>query len=139
MPGSRASFTGGTLAGMNSAIRGLPRGEMCLDQGEIIRVVPIDDIRAGGLPDASMRQDILERRTDGAQTVRLTHPIRMQRDAHNAALLGALGIDRVEMVLDLTRETFRLLAAPVQDHVVQFDGVWNRKQRAGFAPRRERL
>src|ERR1700679_2594040 len=101
MPGSRASFTGGTLAGTNSAIRGLPRGEMCLDQGEVVRVVPIDDIRAGGLPNAWMRQNILERRTDGAQTVRLTHPIGMQRDAHDPALLGALRIDSVEMVLDL--------------------------------------
>src|SRR5580698_10073947 len=101
MPGSRVSLTGGTLAGTNSAIGSLPCGKMRFQQGQVICVVPIDDFTAGSLPDALMRQDIFQCLTNRTQPVRLTDPVRMQCDTHHAALLGTLGINRVEVIQDL--------------------------------------
>src|SRR5450759_729974 len=98
MPGSRVSLTGGTLAATNSTIGGLPRGEVRLQQRQIVRVIPIDDRATRGLPHALVRQDVLERGADRAQPVRLADPIRMQRDAHHAALFGTFGINGVETV-----------------------------------------
>src|SRR3954453_3667045 len=100
---------------MNSTIGGLSRGEMGLDQRQIIRVVPIDNRLAGCLPNARMRQDILERGADGSQSMRLAHPIRMQSDTHHAALVGPFSIDRIEIILDLLGERVRFLTASMQN------------------------
>src|ERR1035438_1927855 len=139
MPGWRTSLTGGTLAGMNSAIGCLPRREVRLQQRQIVRVVPVDNRFAGGLPNAGMRQDVLERGADRAQPMRLTDPVRMQRDAHHPAVLSALSINGVEMILDLPREVVRLLAAPVQNDIVEIDRIGDRKQLPGFDLQRKRL
>ena len=77
-PGSRTSPTGGTLAGTNSAIGGLPRGEVGFQQRQVIRLLPIDDRRAGGLPDAGMRQNKFE---CGADRAHAGAAVRPNRDA----------------------------------------------------------
>jgi hypothetical protein len=43
MPASRRSSTGGMLVVLNSTIGGLPRGEMRVDRGAMMRVEVIDD------------------------------------------------------------------------------------------------
>src|SRR4051794_35783245 len=98
MPGARVSSVGGTLAGTNSAIGGLPRGEMRLDRRQMIGPIPVDDLRARGQPDTRMRQDIFDGGAERLDAVRLADPVRMQRDAHHPPVLRALRIDRVEIV-----------------------------------------
>ena len=61
----------------------------------------------------------LHRGPDRTEAMRLTDPIGMQRDAHHPALFGAFLIHRVEVIADLAGEFRCLLAAPMQDHVVQ--------------------
>ncbi len=71
--------------------------------------------------------------------MRLADPIRMQCDAHHAALLGAFVVDGIEVVADLAGEAVCFLAAAVQDDVVDVDRIGHRDQPAGFHVQRERL
>src|SRR6185312_9054331 len=104
MPADRCSSVGGTLAGTNSTIGRLPRREVRFDRRQMLRVEPIDDLRPGRDPDTLMRKDVFQGRTEGADAMRLADPEGVQGNAHDPALLCPLGVDRIEIVLDLAGE-----------------------------------
>src|SRR5438874_12808906 len=52
---------------------------------------------AGGAPDAGMRADVLKRRIESADPVRLAGDERVDRDRHDAGDCLALPIERVEL------------------------------------------
>src|SRR5712691_2017374 len=57
----------------------------------------LHDLPAGGAPDAGMRADVLKRRIESTNPMRLAGHEGMDRDSHHAGDCSALAVERVEL------------------------------------------
>src|SRR5262249_59522615 len=65
-----------------------------------MRVIGLRDLRAGRLPHAGVLADVVERGVERADAVRHAGQVGMNGDGHDAARLGALAIEHVELPAD---------------------------------------
>src|SRR2546423_14073768 len=66
--------------------------------GRIRALVGVDDLAAGGEPDALVFFDLGERALQILNAQRLAGDHRMQRNAHDPRLLLAVGVERLELI-----------------------------------------
>src|SRR4051812_43941348 len=76
----------------------------------VLEIVLRDLVRRRG-PDAVVREDVADDLVEIADAVRRSEDRGVERDAHDASALLALGVERVELVLADLREILGLLGA----------------------------
>ena len=101
--------------------------------------VPVEDLLGGADPGVLVLADVGQRPVEMLQPMRRAHHVGMERDAHHAAVLAALAIDRVEMVDDHLREFLGLDRLAVDHRVVDIHRVGHVDQRAVLGRERRRL
>src|SRR6516162_11714779 len=86
----------------------LPFGDPGLHVVVVVREIVFGDVVGGGGPHAVMPEDIAQRLVEMLRSTRTADIVRVQRQAHDAPVLGALAVECVELVLDHLLEVIRL-------------------------------
>ena len=81
------------------------------------------DVVGGGGPDAVMPEDIAQRLVKMVGSAWPADIVRVQRQAHHPSVLGALAVERVELVPDHLLEVVRLAVPGEHAGVVGLPGI----------------